>query len=107
MRFSRTRSSPSRLMRPLTVSGLRHTHGPQRSEVTSRVHFRQGSARPSSLVKGQSMHGDRFGTHRVIAPAGTLPQAAQKLDNDTSKMFDNEIVLDVERLNIDSASFVQ
>jgi len=53
------------------------------------------------------MHGDRFGTHRVLEPRGALPQAALRLDNDTAKVFDNEIVLDVERLNIDSASFVQ
>lgn len=53
------------------------------------------------------MHGDRFGTHRVIVPVGSLPQAALKLDNDTTRVYDNEIVLDVERLNIDSASFVQ
>src|SRR6478672_6731775 len=53
------------------------------------------------------MHGNRFGTHRVIAPPGTLPQAAARLDNDMSRVFDNEIVLEVERLNIDSASFVQ
>lgn len=53
------------------------------------------------------MLGDRFGTHRVIDPPGSLPQAADRLDNDTSKVFDNEIVLDVERLNIDSASFLQ
>jgi|SRR5581483_3339060 len=53
------------------------------------------------------MIGDRFGTHRVLEPRGGLPQAAWKLDADASKHFDNEIVLDVERLNIDSASFVQ
>ncbi len=53
------------------------------------------------------MLGNRYGTHRVISPAGALPQAAEKLDNDVSKVYDNEIMLDVERLNIDSASFVQ
>src|SRR5882672_2715794 len=53
------------------------------------------------------MRGDRFGTHRVISPAGTLPQAAERLDNDFTRVFDDEILLDVERLNIDSASFVQ
>lgn len=53
------------------------------------------------------MLGDRFGTHRVISPLGALPQAAERLDNDMSRQYDNEIVLDVERLNIDSASFVQ
>ena len=53
------------------------------------------------------MHGDRFGIHRVLEPQGVLPQPAWKLDNDTAKIFDDEIVLEVERLNIDSASFVQ
>ena len=51
--------------------------------------------------------GDRYGIHRVIEPKGTLPQAALRLDNDTSKLYDNEILIDVERLNVDSASFVQ
>lgn len=53
------------------------------------------------------MRGDRYGIHRVLSPAGTLPQAAQRLDNDMSKLFDDEILIDVERLNVDSASFVQ
>ncbi len=51
--------------------------------------------------------GDRFGTHRVIEPRGVLPQAAWRVDNDTRTIWDDEILLDVERLNIDSASFVQ
>ncbi len=53
------------------------------------------------------MRGDRFGTHRVIEPAGTLPQAAQRLDNDMSRRYEDEILIDVECLNVDSASFVQ
>ncbi len=53
------------------------------------------------------MRGDRFGTHRVIEPKGKLPQPAWKLDNDTSKLYDNEMLIDVIRLNIDSASFTQ
>jgi L-erythro-3,5-diaminohexanoate dehydrogenase len=53
------------------------------------------------------MRGDRFGTHRVVEPAGTLPQAAWRVDNDVDKLYDDELLLDVERLNIDSASFVQ
>jgi L-erythro-3,5-diaminohexanoate dehydrogenase len=48
---------------------------------------------------------DRYGTHRVIEPRGVLPQAAFRLDNDFSKIYDNEMLLDVETLNIDSASF--
>src|SRR6476620_10717913 len=53
------------------------------------------------------MIGDGFGKHRVIEPAGVLPQAAWRVDNDMEKLYDDELLLDVERLNIDSASFVQ
>ncbi len=47
-----------------------------------------------------------FGTHRVLEPAGVLPQPAWKLDN-TMDIYDNEILIDVEVLNIDAASFSQ
>jgi len=47
-----------------------------------------------------------FGTHRVMEPKGTMPQAAQKINN-TMTIADNEILLDVMTLNIDSASFTQ
>lgn len=50
--------------------------------------------------------GDRFGRHRVISPKGALPQAATKLDN-SLPIYDNEILIDVATLNIDSASFRQ
>ncbi len=50
--------------------------------------------------------GCKYGTHRVIEPKGVLPQAAQKIDNDM-KIYDNEILVDVIALNIDSASFTQ
>jgi L-erythro-3,5-diaminohexanoate dehydrogenase len=53
------------------------------------------------------MRGDRYGTHRVISPKGALPQAAWQLDNDAGKVFDDELVIDVETLNVDSASFRQ
>ncbi|GAC1656327.1 MAG: hypothetical protein NVS9B12_07980 [Vulcanimicrobiaceae bacterium] len=49
---------------------------------------------------------DRLGSHRVIEPAGALPQSAWKIDN-TPIAFENEILCDVELLNIDSASFRQ
>ncbi len=52
------------------------------------------------------MNGCKFGTHRVIEPQGVLPQAALKIDNDMS-IYDNEILIDVITLNIDSASFTQ
>lgn len=51
--------------------------------------------------------GDKYGTHRVLEPAGAMPQTALKLDNDMSKLYDNEILVDVIALNIDSASFTQ
>lgn len=47
-----------------------------------------------------------FGTHRVIEPIGTMPQAAKKIDNSMT-IADNELLLDVITLNIDSASFTQ
>ncbi len=51
--------------------------------------------------------GNPYGTHRVIEPAGVLPQPAMKINNDFSEIYDNEILVDVEILNIDSASFTQ
>jgi len=48
----------------------------------------------------------RYGSHRVLAPKGALPQAAQRLDA-TPVARENEILCDVEMLNIDSASFAQ
>jgi len=50
--------------------------------------------------------GNKYGTHRVIEPKGTLPQAAQKIDN-TPEIYNNEMLIDVTALNIDSASFHQ
>ena len=50
--------------------------------------------------------GNIFGLHRVITPEGVLPQPAHKIDN-TMEIYDNEILIDVEILNIDSASFTQ
>ena len=47
-----------------------------------------------------------YGTHRVIAPIGVLPQAAWKIDNNMEP-FDNELLVDVSVLNIDAASFRQ
>ena len=49
----------------------------------------------------------KYGSHRVLEPKGGLPQPAQRLDNDFSKIYDNEILVDVIALNIDSASFTQ
>ncbi len=48
----------------------------------------------------------KYGSHRVIHPKNTLPQAADKIDNHMV-CLDNEMLIDVETLNIDSASFHQ
>ncbi len=47
-----------------------------------------------------------YGTHRVIEPKGVLPQPALRIDN-TMEIYDNEILIDVRTLNVDSASFTQ
>ncbi|HAI20374.1 MAG TPA: L-erythro-3,5-diaminohexanoate dehydrogenase [Clostridiales bacterium UBA8153] len=47
-----------------------------------------------------------YGSHRVLEPAGALPQAAWKLDN-SPRLYDNELHIDVSTLNVDSASFTQ
>jgi len=51
--------------------------------------------------------GNKYGTHRVIEPLGVLPQPATKVDNNVTEIYDNEILVDVDILNIDSASFTQ
>ena len=55
----------------------------------------------------QERRGERFGAHRVIEPKGALPQPAQRLDASFDVAWDNEIVVDVETLNVDAASFRQ
>ncbi len=61
----------------------------------------QGGLRP--LVPG----GDPFGVHRTLVPRGALPQPAQRVDNDFSRLFEGELLLAVETLNVDAASFRQ
>ena len=46
------------------------------------------------------------GLHRVVEPPGTLPQAAQRLD-DSPEVAPDEVRVRVERLNLDAASFRQ
>src|ERR1700733_11340250 len=67
----------------------RQTHGPL--------------ALPRPVVPG----GDPFGTHRALVPPGALPQPAQRVDNDFSRLFAGELLLAVETLNVDAASFRQ
>lgn len=53
---------------------------------------------------GTSSH--PLGAHRVIEPAGGMPQDAWRIDN-TPVAGENEILCEVDVLNIDSASFRQ
>ena len=50
--------------------------------------------------------GNKYGAHRVLEPKGVLPQPAWKIDN-AMEIYDNEILIDVDTLNIDAASFTQ
>ncbi|CAA9366983.1 MAG: 3,5-diaminohexanoate dehydrogenase [uncultured Nocardioidaceae bacterium] len=50
--------------------------------------------------------GDPVGLHRVLDPAGVLPQAATRLDT-RRELWPDETRVRVERLNLDAASFRQ
>ena len=50
--------------------------------------------------------GNRYGSHRVLAPEGALPKAATRLDAQTPPL-DNEIGIRVKALHITSTSFVR
>jgi len=48
----------------------------------------------------------RFGTHRSVEPRGVLPQQARVLDP-YARLADDEVAIEVEYLNVDSASWHQ
>ena len=50
--------------------------------------------------------GHPLGIHRVLDTQMVLPQSAEKIDN-RLPLYSNEILLSVQKLNIDAASFVQ
>lgn len=49
---------------------------------------------------------DAYGLHRVVGELGVLPQRARKLDP-SLPLREGEVLIDVESLNIDAASFKQ
>jgi len=53
-----------------------------------------------------SAAGSPLGLHRVLEPAGVLPQAAWRLDPDP-RIWPDEVRVRVDRLNLDAASFRQ
>jgi L-erythro-3,5-diaminohexanoate dehydrogenase len=57
----------------------------------------------TDLARGVS---SPYGLHRVLEPAGVLPQQAVRLDA-TPDPWPDEVIIDVERLNLDAASFRQ
>ena len=50
------------------------------------------------------MKGEKYGSHRVITPAGLLPQAAEKIENNP-EIFSNEILIDVIALQPTATAF--
>ncbi|GAA1596306.1 MULTISPECIES: L-erythro-3,5-diaminohexanoate dehydrogenase [Kribbella] len=52
------------------------------------------------------MSSSPVGLHRVLAPSGVLPQAAEKLDA-RPEIWSDEVRIAVERLNLDAASYRQ
>jgi NADPH:quinone reductase-like Zn-dependent oxidoreductase len=50
--------------------------------------------------------GSPIGLHRVLSPVGVLPQAAWQLDT-SAELYDDEVRLRIERLNLDAASLRQ
>jgi L-erythro-3,5-diaminohexanoate dehydrogenase len=60
----------------------------------------------SELTAPATRTGDPTGLHRVLEPAGVLPQAATRLDT-RRELWPDEVRIRVERLNLDAASFRQ
>ena len=64
-------------------------------------------ARRGASLNGQaSTSASPLGLHRVLEPAGVLPQAAWRLDRGPA-IWPDEVRVRVERLNLDAASFRQ
>ncbi len=59
-----------------------------------------------SEAKVEQRTGSPVGLHRVLEPAGVLPQAATRLDA-RKELWPDEVRVRVERLNLDAASFRQ
>ena len=62
--------------------------------------------RPAGTPGRGGSEGSPLGLHRVLEPAGVLPQAAWRLDPDP-RIWPDEVRVRVERLNLDAASYRQ
>ena len=65
------------------------------------------SAKVGEVSRAVAAGGDPFGTHRALEPKGSLPQPAARVDNDFSRIYAGELLLAVDTLNVDAASFRQ
>lgn len=63
--------------------------------------------RPVETASFTGLPADPYGSHRSLEPKGSLPQPAERLDNDFTRLFAGELLVGVETLNIDAASFRQ
>jgi L-erythro-3,5-diaminohexanoate dehydrogenase len=61
---------------------------------------------PNTAFRSVFPGGSPLGLHRVLSPDGVLPQAAWQLDPGPA-LWPDEVRVDVERLNLDAASFRQ
>ena len=61
---------------------------------------------PGPTADADRRPGSPLGLHRVLEPAGVLPQAAWRLDP-SPRIWPDEVLVRVERLNLDAASFRQ
>ena len=78
------------------TSGCQSNGRPE--DISCDPRFRRG--RPVTV------RSDPTGMHRVLQPPGVLPQAAERLDT-RPDLWDDEVRVRVERLNLDAASFRQ
>ncbi len=63
--------------------------------------------RPVLTASAAGVPADPYGSHRVLVPRGVMPQPAQRLDNDFRHLYTGEMLLAVDTLNVDAASFRQ
>src|SRR5262249_46096576 len=74
----------------------------RRCHTYPRGRSRRGLCRPRVVTR----MGDPYGLRRVVRPQGVLPQQAEVLDPHLP-LGPDELSIDVERLNVDAASFRQ
>lgn len=83
------------------------TRSPHSPQDQADRHPALGGLRRAAAMNGQaSAAASPLGLHRVLEPAGVLPQAAWRLDARPA-IWPDEVRIAVQRLNLDAASFRQ